>query len=74
MTLQILLKMKSLLNMCALSIKKYDKEIAEYYKKKVSEGKNPMLVMNNIRCKILSRVFATINRGTPYVNTHKFAA
>tara|TARA_Y100000814_G_scaffold275309_1_gene234619 strand:+ start:264 stop:1271 length:1008 start_codon:yes stop_codon:yes gene_type:complete len=67
-------KMKSLLNMCALSIKKYDKEIAEYYKKKVSEGKNPMLVMNNIRCKILSRVFATINRGTPYVNTHKFAA
>jgi transposase len=67
-------KMKSLLNMCALSIKKYDKEIAEYYKKKVDEGKNPMLVMNNIRCKILSRVFATVNRGTPYVNLQKFAA
>ena len=60
--------------MCALSIKKYDKEIAEYYKKKVDEGKNPMLVMNNIRCKILSRVFATVNRGTPYVNLQKFAA
>lgn len=67
-------KMKSLLNMCALSIKKYDKEIAEYYQKKVLEGKNPMLVMNNIRCKILSRVFATVNRGTPYVNLQKFAA
>lgn len=67
-------KMKSLLNMCALSIKKYDKEIAEYYQKKVTEGKNPMLVMNNVRCKILSRVFATVNRGTPYVNLQKFAA
>lgn len=67
-------KMKSLLNMCALSIKKYDKEIAEYYQKKVLEGKNPMLIMNNIRCKILSRVFATVNRGTPYVNLQKFAA
>jgi len=59
--------------MCALSFKKYDKEIAEYYKKKIEEGKNPMLVMNNIRCKILSRVFATINRGSKYVNIYKFA-
>jgi len=67
-------KMKSLLNMCALSIKKYDKEIEMYYQRKVAEGKNPMLVMNNIRCKILSRVFATVNRGTPYVNLQKFAA
>ena len=66
-------KMKSLLNMCALSFKKYDREIAEYYQKKIDEGKNPMLVMNNIRCKILSRVFATINRGTEYVNIYKFA-
>ncbi len=66
-------KMKSLLNMCALSFKKYDKEIAEYYLKKIDEGKNPMLVMNNIRCKILSRVFATINRGSKYVNIYKFA-
>jgi transposase len=67
-------KMKSLLNMCALSIKKSDKDIEIYYQRKVAEGKNPMLVMNNIRCKILSRVFAIVNRGTPYVNLQKFAA
>lgn len=66
-------KMKSLLNMCALSIKKSDKQIAEYYQKKLDEGKNPMLIMNNIRCKILSRVFAVVNRGTKYVNFYKFA-
>ena len=67
-------KMKSLLTMCALNAKKHDKEIALYYQRKVKEGKNPMLVMNAIRCKVLSRVFATINRGTPYVNTYKYAA
>lgn len=67
-------KIKSLLNMCALSIKKNDKEIELYYKRKVAEGKNPMLVMNNVRCKILSRVFATVKRGTPYINLQKFAA
>lgn len=66
-------KLKSLLNMCALSFKKYDKEIAEYYQKKIDEGKNPMLVMNNIRCKILSRVFAIVNRGSEYINIYKFA-
>lgn len=66
-------KLKSLLTMCALCAKKHDTEIALYYQRKVKEGKNPMLVMNSIKCKVLSRVFATISRGTPYVNTCKFA-
>ncbi|MEO7049947.1 MAG: transposase [Ferruginibacter sp.] len=67
-------KMKSLLNMAALSAKKSDKEIGEYYDRKVKEGKNKMLVMNAVRCKILSRVFAVIERQTPFVNTQRFAA
>lgn len=67
-------RMKSLLNMAALSAKRIDKEMGEYYDRKVKEGKNKMLVMNAIRCKILSRVFAVIDRKTPFVNTQKFAA
>jgi len=67
-------KLKSLLTMCALSAKKHDREIALYYQRKTEEGKNPMLVLNSIRCKVLSRVFAVVNRGTPYVNTCKYAA
>lgn len=67
-------KMKSMLNMCALNMKKVDHEVGEYYKRKVAEGKNPMSVMNAVRCKVLSRVFATVQRGTPYVNLNKFAA
>jgi transposase len=66
-------KMKSLLQMCAMTAIKYDPQLKEYYQKKKEEGKNGMLVLNNIRCKIISRVFAVIYRQTPYVNTYKFA-
>lgn len=67
-------KMKSLLQMCVLTAIKYDPQLKEYYNMKKAEGKNSMLVMNNIRCKLISRVFAVINRGTPYINTYKFAS
>lgn len=66
-------KMKSLLQMCALAAIKHDSQLKEYYNKKKSEGKNSMLVLNNIRCKIIDRVFSVINRKTPYINTYKFA-
>lgn len=67
-------KLKSLLNMAALSAKKHDYEMKKYYERKIAEGKNGMLVMNAIRCKIISRVFATVTRGTPFVNTLKYSA
>ncbi|MBP2618862.1 transposase, partial [Chryseobacterium jejuense] len=67
-------KMKSLLQMCALTAIKYDIQIKEYYYKKKQEGKNPMLILNNITCKLISRVFAVIERQTPYINTYKFAS
>jgi transposase len=67
-------RLKSLLNMCALNAKKHDSEIKQYFDRKVNEGKNKMLVLNNIRCKLLSRIFAVVNRNTPYVNLQKFAA
>ena len=67
-------KLKTLLNMCAMTAIRYDKEIASYYERKLSEGKPKMLVINNIRGKLLARVFAVINRETPFVNTCKFAS
>lgn len=66
-------KMKSLLQMGALSAIKYDSQLKEYYNKKKSEGKNSMLVLNNIRYKIIDRVFSVIKRETPYINTYKYA-
>jgi transposase len=67
-------KLKSLLNMCAISAIRHDKEIKTYYERKAAEGKNKMLIINNVKCKLLARVFAVINRKTPFINTFKFAA
>jgi len=66
-------KMKSILQMCALVAVKHDPQLKEYYERKKGEGKNAMLVLNNVKCKIICRVFSVINRQTPYVNTYKFA-
>lgn len=65
-------KLKALLNMAALSAKRNDTEIQAYFEKKVKEGKNKMLVLNSIRCKIISRAFAVVQRNTPFVNVNKF--
>lgn len=67
-------KLKSLLNMCAMNANKYDSALKFYYERKVEEVKSKILVSNNIRSKLLGRVFAVINRGWAYVNIQKFVA
>ena len=60
--------------MSAISAIEHDKELKLYHQKRVEEGKPKMVVLNIIRNKIVSRVFATVNRGTPYVKMNKFLA
>lgn len=67
-------KMKSLINSCAVSAVQHDKELREYYLRRISEGKPKMLVLNIIRNKIIARAFATVKRGTPFVELNQFAA
>ena len=67
-------KIKSILNMAALSAKKSDPQLNQYFLKKTGEGKNKMLVLNAIRCKIISRAFAVIKRDSFFVNTMKAVA
>jgi transposase len=67
-------KMKSLLSMSAISAIQHDAELKIYYKKRVEEGKPKMVALNIIRNKIVSRIFATIKRGTPYVELSLHAA
>lgn len=67
-------KIKSLLTMGAISVMRLDPEMNSYYARKLKEGKNPMSVINAIRNKLISRVFATVKRGTPYVKTMNYAA
>lgn len=67
-------KMKSLLHMGALNAVKHDAEMKNFYQRKKQEGKNPMLVLNAVRNKLLSRIFAVVSRGTPFVQLAKHAA
>jgi transposase len=59
-------RLKRLLHMVAMSTISSDKQLSQYYHRKVSEGKNRMLVINAVRNKILHRLCAVIKRGTPY--------
>ncbi len=59
-------KVKSLLHMAALSAIQHCKELKEYYQRKVAEGKNKMLVLNNVRNKLILRVFACVNKNQKY--------
>jgi transposase len=67
-------KVKALLNMCARSAITCNPEMKIYFQNRKAKGKNGMSTMNIIRNKLISRMFAVIKRGTPYVNICKFAA
>ena len=67
-------KMKTLLDLCAKSAIEHDPQLKAYYQRKVEQGKPRMSVINAVRNKIIARVFAVVNRKTPYVDTFKFAA
>jgi transposase len=66
-------RLKKLLHLVALSCISSNRELSQYYKRKVSEGKNKMLVINAIRNKILQRLCAVIKRGTPYQLEYQYA-
>ena len=66
-------KLKSLLHMFSLTAIKYDPELRQYYQRKKEEGKHSMLVLNNIKCKLVGRIFAVIERGTPFVKMQTYS-
>jgi transposase len=67
-------KMKSLLSMASVSAIQHDAELRLYYKRKLAEGKDKMIAINNVRNKLIARAFAVVKRGTPYVVLQQHAA
>lgn len=61
-------KLKCNLHMASLTAVKLDPELKAYYERKVAEGKNKMSVLNAVKCKLLARVVAVVNKGDKYVN------
>ena len=66
-------KMKTLLDLAAKSASQYDKELHEYFEKRIASGKSIKSTRNIIRNKIIYRMFAIIKRQTPY-QEHQIAA
>ena len=67
-------KLKALLSNGVCANLKYDNETKEYQQRKIAEGKPEGVIINNLKNKILHRVYAVVNRGTPYVNIRKYRA
>ena len=59
-------KLKKQLHMCALSSIMHNVEMKSYFNRKVEEGKNKMLVINNVRNKIIHIICACVRDNRVY--------
>jgi transposase len=67
-------RIKALLSNCTVSAIQHNPEMKLYYQRRIEEGKNKDSTKNIIKNKLVSRIFAVVEREIPYVNTFKFAA
>ena len=67
-------QMKTLLNLSAKSAIQYDKELREFYIKRLETGKSKMSTINIVRNKILYRMFAVVKRQTVFIDNYLQAA
>jgi len=65
--------MKKLLHLAAMSAIQCCEEIKVFYLRKVAQGKNKMSVINAVRNKLISRIFACINSNRPYQKIYQNA-
>ena len=65
-------KVKSLLHLGAMSAIQHCAHLKAYYQRKVAEGKNKMLVLNNVRNKLVLRVFACVRQDRNYNENFSF--
>jgi len=66
-------QIKSLLSNGALSAIRHDLEIRTYYQRKIKEGKVEGVVITSVKNKLVARVFAVVQGGTPFVKLGNYA-
>jgi transposase len=66
-------RMKTLLTLGARTAIQHDKELKEFYERRLSMGKSKNSTINIVRNKIILRMFAVINRQTPFVKQYSKA-
>jgi transposase len=67
-------RVKTILHLAAMSAIRHNTELRNYYNRRIASGKNKMSTLNIVRNKLISRIFATVMRQTPYVDILKYAA
>lgn len=65
------IRVKTFLTQAARSAVLYDKQLKEYYDKKLKEGKKDQVIINNVRNKLLQRVFAVIKNRKPFEENYR---
>ena len=60
-------RLKALLHEAAWAAATWDPQIKKYYERLLEKGKPKLLIINNIKNKLIHRMFAVIKRQTPYV-------
>lgn len=64
------IRIKTYLTQAARSAVLYDSQLKEYYNRKKKEGKKDQVIINNVRNKLLERVFAVIKRKKTFENNY----
>jgi transposase len=58
--------LKTKLTLAAQNAVRFDPELKEYYQRKLREGKNNWLVLNNVKNKLIHRIFAVVRDRQMY--------
>lgn len=66
--------LKGDLSMAAKASVQHDPEMKAYYERRIEAGKRHMSVMNEVKFKLVLRMFAVVNKGEVYVKNQKSAA
>lgn len=63
---------KTLLHMSAIAAIRHNSDLKHYYHRKINEEKkNKMSVINAVRNKLVLRIFACVNKNSPYQNNYQ---
>lgn len=66
-------EIKAALSMAARAAMAYDPEMKLYYQRRKEMGKHPMSIINEIRFKLILRMFAVVKKQRTYVDNYKKA-
>lgn len=64
--------MKTLFSLGAASAIQFNDEMKQYYQRKLAEGKNKMSVLNAVRNKLITRIFACVKEQRNYKKEYQY--